>query len=52
MEEILALPTGQTVEQLLNDTDRGLILDAQAAVAYGVADEVLESRKPAAARQH
>lgn len=49
MEEILALHTGQSVEQLRHDTDRDLILDASAAVAYGVADEVLVSRKAEAA---
>lgn len=49
MESILSSHTGQTVERLRQDTDRDLILDARAAVAYGVADEVLASRKLAAA---
>src|SRR5687768_12439018 len=36
MEEVLAHHTGQTSERLRADTDRDLILDAQAAVAYGL----------------
>ena len=49
MEAILSEHTGQTVEQLRHDTDRDLIMDASAAVSYGVADAVLESRKVIAA---
>ena len=49
MEAILSDHTGQTVEQLRHDTDRDLIMDASAAVSYGVADAVLESRKVIAA---
>ncbi|WP_435769859.1 ClpP family protease [Nocardioides sp. SYSU DS0651] len=49
MEQVLAEHTGQAVERLRADTDRDLILDARAAVAYGVADEVLASRKALAA---
>jgi ATP-dependent Clp protease protease subunit len=45
MEAILSQHTGQTVEQLREDTDRDLILSAEQAVAYGVADAVLDSRK-------
>lgn len=45
MEQILAQHTGQSVEQLREDTDRDLILSADQAVAYGVADVVLDSRK-------
>jgi ATP-dependent Clp protease protease subunit len=45
MEEILSLHTGQDVERLREDTDRDLILSAEEAVAYGVADAVLDSRK-------
>lgn len=47
MEEVLAQHTGQSLERLREDTDRDLILDAEAAVAYGLADMVLESRKVA-----
>jgi ATP-dependent Clp protease protease subunit len=49
MEQILSRHTGQTVERLREDTDRDLILSADEAVAYGVADAVLESRKRPAA---
>lgn len=45
MEEVLAQHTGQPVARLREDTERDLILDADAAVAYGLADLVLESRK-------
>lgn len=45
MEEVLASHTGQSLERLREDTDRDLILDAPSAVAYGLADSVLESRK-------
>ena len=47
MEEVLARHTGQPVARLREDTDRDLILDADGAVAYGIADMVLESRKTA-----
>ena len=49
MEQILARHTGQTVERLREDTDRDLILAAEDAVAYGLADGVLDSRKIPAA---
>jgi ATP-dependent Clp protease protease subunit len=45
MEEVLVSHTGQSLERLREDTDRDLILDAPSAVAYGLADSVLESRK-------
>jgi len=45
MEQILSHHTGQDVDQLREDTDRDLILSADEAVAYGVADAVLDSRK-------
>ena len=45
MEQILSQHTGQPVERLREDTDRDLILSAADAVAYGVADVVLDSRK-------
>ena len=49
MEQILAAHTGQSVERLREDTDRDLILAAPDAVAYGLADGVLDSRKIPAA---
>ncbi len=45
MEQILARHTGQDVATLRADTDRDLILSADEAVAYGVVDAVLDSRK-------
>ena len=45
MEQILARHTGQSVDRLREDTDRDLVLDAEAAVGYGIADAVLDSRK-------
>lgn len=45
MEQILHRHTGQPVARLRADTDRDLVLTAHEAVAYGVADGVLESRK-------
>ena len=49
MELLLSHHTGVPVERLRVDTDRDLVLTADAAVAYGVADAVLGSRKPAVA---
>jgi ATP-dependent Clp protease protease subunit len=43
--ELLALHTGRSVEQVRADTERDLVLGAQEAVAYGVVDSVLDSRK-------
>ncbi len=50
MEEILALHTGRSVEQIREDTDRDLVLSAHEAVDYGLADGILDSRKLALAR--
>ena len=46
--ELLARHTGRSVEQVRADTERDLVLGAEDAVAYGVVDTVLESRKLAA----
>jgi ATP-dependent Clp protease protease subunit len=43
-EHILARHTGRTPEQVRRDTERELILPAQAAVDYGVVDRVLAAR--------
>lgn len=45
MEQILVRHTGQDLDRLREDTERDLVLAAQEAVAYGVADAVLDSRK-------
>ncbi len=43
-EGILARHTGRTQEQVRRDTERELVLTAQAALDYGVVDTVLTSR--------
>ena len=45
MEEILARHTGQTLDQVRTDIERDKILTAQEAKAYGIVDEVIQSRK-------
>ncbi|MEX0953215.1 MAG: ATP-dependent Clp protease proteolytic subunit [Nitriliruptoraceae bacterium] len=49
LNEILAEKTGQTAERIAADTDRDFILDAQGAKDYGMIDEIISSRKQAAA---
>ena len=45
LEELIAEHTGQPLEKVEKDTDRDYILTADEAVAYGVVDEVITSRK-------
>ena len=45
LEQILAAHTGQDVETLRRDTDRDRVFDASAAIAYGLADELLNRRR-------
>ncbi len=47
LERIIAAHTGQPLEKVASDTDRDFILTAEEAVAYGVVDEVISSRKHA-----
>ncbi|MEV8592194.1 ATP-dependent Clp protease proteolytic subunit [Streptomyces sp. NPDC052012] len=47
MEEILVRHTGRGAEQVRSDTERDTVLDAQAAVDYGLADRIVPSRKGA-----
>ncbi|GGI43751.1 ATP-dependent Clp protease protease subunit [Agromyces flavus] len=49
LEAALAADTGRSAEAIRVDTDRDLILPAQAAVEYGLADHVLSAAVPAAA---
>ena len=49
MEEILSLHTGHPVAQIRLDTDRDKTLSAQEAVDYGLADQVITTRKAAPA---
>ena len=44
MNLILADHTGQTVEKIAEDTDRNFWMDAQAAVDYGLVDNILVNR--------
>lgn len=44
LEEILSTHTGRTVADLRHDTDRDRVFDAPGAVAYGLADHVLDHR--------
>ncbi|ONI75237.1 ATP-dependent Clp protease proteolytic subunit [Actinosynnema sp. ALI-1.44] len=44
LEEILSSHTGRGVADLRHDTDRDRVFDAAGAVAYGLADHVLENR--------
>lgn len=45
MESILALHTGQSLEQIQRDIERDKILTSQAALEYGIIDQVIQSRK-------
>ena len=47
LEEILSRHTGRTPEQVRADTDRDLVLTPQAALEYGIVDEVLQPRRVA-----
>lgn len=42
LNDILSKHTGQTVEAIERDTNRDFYLDAKAAVAYGLVDQVME----------
>ncbi|CAM3742150.1 ClpP family protease [Kibdelosporangium persicum] len=44
LEEILSAHTGRDVVELRQDTDRDRVFDAAGAVAYGLADHVLDHR--------
>jgi len=50
MEAILSLHTGRAAEQIQKDIERDKILDAPAAVDYGIVDAVIPSRKASAAK--
>ena len=44
LNRILAKNTGQTLKKIAQDTDRDNYLDAEQAVAYGLADKIVEKR--------
>jgi ATP-dependent Clp protease protease subunit len=44
LNQVLANHTGQSLEKISQDTDRDNFMSAEAAVEYGLIDEVLSSR--------
>lgn len=42
LNDIMAFHTGRTLDEIEHDTDRDYYMDAQAAVEYGLVDQVLE----------
>jgi ATP-dependent Clp protease, protease subunit len=46
LEAVLAEHTGQSLDRIHDDIERDLILTAEEAVAYGIADSLITSRKP------
>lgn len=44
IESILSVHTGQSIATLRDDTDRDRVFAAQAAIDYGIADEILHRR--------
>jgi ATP-dependent Clp protease protease subunit len=48
LNECLAKHSGKSVEQIEKDSDRDYYMSAQEALAYGIVDRVLESKKDAA----
>lgn len=44
---MLARHTGRSAEQISDDTERDLILDAEGARAYGLIDHIVQNRGPA-----
>jgi ATP-dependent Clp protease, protease subunit len=49
MDEILSRHTGHPVAKIRSDTDRNMTLNASEAVNYGLADQVITTRKAARA---
>jgi len=47
MEEMLSHHTGQPIERIHTDTDRDFVLEAEAALEYGIIDEVISARNAA-----
>ncbi|MEU2624384.1 ATP-dependent Clp protease proteolytic subunit [Streptomyces sp. NPDC007157] len=46
LEEMLVRHTGRTPAQVHQDLERDLVLDAQAALAYGLVDRIVPGRRP------
>jgi ATP-dependent Clp protease protease subunit len=49
MAEIIALHSGQPVEQVMHDIDRDNFMSPEEAVAYGIVDSVIDHRRSAVA---
>jgi len=49
LDEILALHTGRTTEEIHRDTERDHILSAEEAREYGLVDKIMARREPEAA---
>lgn len=47
IEEVLAAHTGHPASKIRADSDRDKVFGAEEAVAYGLADQVITTRKPA-----
>jgi len=45
LNQILATHTGQAIEKIHADSDRDFILEAEAALAYGLVDKIIVSRE-------
>ena len=50
LNEILAKNTGQTVEQIAQDTERDNFMSAEEAKAYGLVDCIVENRNDATSK--
>ncbi|MEV5958047.1 ATP-dependent Clp protease proteolytic subunit [Streptomyces sp. NPDC051987] len=46
LEQLLVRHTGRTAEQVHRDLERDLVLDAPAALAYGLVDRIVPGRRP------
>ena len=45
LEELLSYHTGQPIERIHHDTDRDFVMEANAALEYGIIDTVISSRQ-------
>jgi len=45
MNEILHKHSGQSIEKILEDTERNYFMSAEEAMEYGIIDEVISVRK-------
>jgi ATP-dependent Clp protease protease subunit len=45
LNQILAAHTGQSIEKIHEDSDRDFILEAEAAMKYGLVDKIIVSRE-------